>query len=212
MFWPFYGLHLFEFACAINTHDAYIYVYIAISSHGSPAIRSRIRILYSVYSTLYMFSLALSVISRANFFFSPTFSTFARYKLMSISGTLRSQVHRSIGPLSEGPSVPSDPRSLGWSRQLPGASLALNVIRNICWWAFFLFYLRKISHFVNVFVELLSSEKKENRKTKLENSSTWCGNAAQHGSELTEVSTCADSYETDTKRILMIVITGINYA
>lgn len=163
MFWPFYGLHLFEFACAINTHDAYIYVYIAISSHGSPAIRSRIRILYSVYSTLYMFSLALSVISRANLFFFPHFFHFCtlqinehfRYSPISGPSVDRSVVRRSLGFLR-----PSVPRSLGWSRQLPGASLALNVIRNICWWAFFLFYLRKISHFVNVFVELLSSGKK----------------------------------------------------
>lgn len=84
----------------------------------------RVYAYYIVYSTLYMFlaahevfvstftlslALALSVISGANVFFH-----FARYKLMSISGTLRSQVHRSIDRSVRGSSVGPSVEAIAW--------------------------------------------------------------------------------------------------
>lgn len=111
MFWPFYGLHLFEFARgAINTHDAYI------PCHIQPWSAYAHHILYMLYmflaahevfvstSTLPL-SLALSVIF-VRIFFSTFLPHFPRYKLMSIfqvlsglrSRGLWSRVHRSIGP------------------------------------------------------------------------------------------------------------------
>lgn len=117
---------------AINTHDAYI------PCHIQPWSAYAHHILYMLYMFLAAHEVfvststlppALSVIF-VRMFFSTFLPHFPRYKLMSIfqvlsglrSRGLWSRVHRSIGP-SVRPSVRS--------RQLPGASLALNVIRNI---------------------------------------------------------------------------------
>lgn len=133
MFWPFYGLHLFEFP------RGYKYPW-RVYPMPYPAM-VRIRAPYTIYAIYvsgcpwsireYIHSLSPSLclsISCECFFHFSTFSTLQINE--RISGTLRSQVS---GSLVSGPSVdrPLSARPSVRSRQLPGASLALNVIRNI---------------------------------------------------------------------------------
>lgn len=138
MFWPFYGLHLFEFA------RGYKYPW-RVYPMPYPAM-VRIRAPYTIYAIYvsgcpwsireYIHSPSRSVCHfRANVFFhfSSTFSTLQINE--HISGTLRSQVSglgvSGLGSIGRSAPVRPSVRPSVRSRQLPGASLALNVIRNI---------------------------------------------------------------------------------